>query len=312
MRKLGTFIFVTLAATLLVISVAAQSSLSQWPYYVEVKPENTSPGMHDVILPLVVLDKANKDLADLRLYDSANREIPYAIRIRKEINETRQINTRLFNYALAGLNTAEVSVDLGENPGEHNEVEIHTDGTNFRREVEVEGSDSGREWRTLNGSGVLFSFAADNNAVESSRVSYPTSRYRYLRIKVHRDELTDDEAPQITSVKAMMAIREKGQLSTWSVAVPSYQLLRNQGAHASVWTLDLGARAPCDRLMLNIADDSFSRPFLVEAIDDPQNIRLIATGELTRHVGEQRETAGDYVQPGGKRAPDQAASYRLQ
>jgi hypothetical protein len=66
-------------------------------------------------------------------------------------------------------------------------------------------------------------------------------------------------------------------------------LQRNQGAYATVWTLDLGGRVPCDRLSLDILEDSFSRPFQVEAIDDPQNIRLIATGNLTRHSGEEKK-----------------------
>jgi hypothetical protein len=83
----------------------------------------------------------------------------------------------------------------------------------------------------------------------------------------------------------MMAVKEKGSLSTWNVPVPSYQLERNQGAHASVWTLDLGGRVPCDRLKLEIADASFSRPFRVESVDDPENPRLLATGTLTGHGG---------------------------
>lgn len=160
MKLLGSFIFMILVATALVVSVAAQTSLSLWPYYVEITPQKNSIGIHDVIVPLEVMDKARADLADLRLFDSANREIPYAIRLRR-----------------------------------------------------------------------------------------------------------DDEA-----------------LFTWKVPVPSYQLLRNQGAPASAWTIDLGGRAPCDRLKLQIEEQSFSRPFQVEVIDDPQNVRLIATGDLTRRV----------------------------
>jgi len=47
-------------------------------------------------------------------------------------------------------------VDLGENAGEHNEVEIDTAGTNFRRRVDLEGSDSGKEWRTLKTGEIVF------------------------------------------------------------------------------------------------------------------------------------------------------------
>lgn len=289
MKKLGLIVPVILAAALLsasVISVYSQSSLSLWPFFVEVGSIN-APGLYDLVVPLEVMDKAREDLADLRLYDSNGREIPYAVRIRREIADQREIGANIFNRAIVGSAASEVSVDLGENSGEHNEIEIQTNGSNFRRQVEVEGSDSRSEWRTLNNLGVVFSFVSQNKAVESPRINYPTSRYRYLRVRVLRDELTDDKAPEITGVKVMMAVHAKGELSTWGVNVPLYQLLRNQGAPASQWTIDLGARAPCDRLSLEIYESSFSRPFHVESVDDPDNVRLVASGELTRHVGEE-------------------------
>lgn len=286
-RYARNFFFVVIIAT--VTTVSAQTSLSLWPYYVAVTPESSGGQLYDFAVPLPVLDKARPDLADLRLFDSANREIPYAIRIRRDIDERREIPTRLFNHGFAGPSTSEVSVDLGENPGEHNEIDIETNGTNFRREVVVEGSDTGREWRTLSNDGVIFKFASQNNVADSPKVSYPTSRYRYLRVKVSRDPITDEETPQVTSVKVLMVVREKGWLSTWAVPVPSYQLQRNQGAHATVWTLDLGGRVACDRLSLEIAEDSFSRPFQVDTIDDPQDVRLIASGDLTRHYGEEKK-----------------------
>jgi hypothetical protein len=284
-----SLLFVMFAALVLVVSVSAQTSLSLWPYYVEVTPQRAGGQLYELVVPLPVMDKARADLADLRLFDSANREVPYAIRVRRDLDERREIPTRLFNYGFAGPSTSEVTVDLGETPGEHNEIEVETNGTNFRRQVVIEGSDTGREWRTLSSDGVLFSFSSQNNVAESEKVSYPTSRYRYLRVKVSRDPITDRETPQVTSVRVMMAVREKGFLSTWDVPVPSYQLQRNQGAHATVWTLDLGGRVPCDRLSLDIAEDSFSRPFQVESIDDPQHIRLIASGDLSRHYGEEKK-----------------------
>ena len=287
MKRACLVLFVLVAATALVVSASAQTSLSLWPYYAEVTPEKSEPGLYQVALPTWLMDKARPDLGDLRLFDSNNREIPYGIRVRRDVDEKREIPVRLFNAGFSGPASSEVSVDLGENPGEHNEIEIETRGENFRRQVVIEGSDSGREWRTLNNDGVLFSFASQNAVAESKRVSYPTSRYRYLRVRVSSDQLTDSEAPQVTNVKVTMAVREKGWRAAWSVPVPSYQLLRNQGAHASAWIIDLGARTPCDQLSLEIADDSFLRPFQVEAIDNDQNVRVVATGDLTRHAGDE-------------------------
>lgn len=280
-----TFIFTTLAVMALAVAVVAQASLSSWPYYVEVVPESSTTGMYDFLVPLAVFDKSGPELGDLRLFDASNREIPYAIRIRKEIDDVRESGGTLFNRAQAG-SASEVSVDLGDRPEAHNQVEIKTGGSNFRRLVTIEGSDSRADWRLLTDSGVLFRFTTENSSVDSDLVSYPTSRYRYLRIRVQRDALTDNAPPQITGVRAMMNVREQRQLASWSVPVPPFQLLRHQGAPASAWIIDLGGQAPVDQLKLEIADDSFHRPFQVEAFDDPQDVRLIALGTLTRHSGD--------------------------
>jgi hypothetical protein len=288
MKKLSLVLLVLLAAIALsIISVFAQTSLSSWPYFVELTPRAGTSGTNDIVVPLQVLDKAREDLADLRLYDTHGQEIPYAVRIRTEVDDKREVAVSVFNQATSGSTSSEMSVDLGENPGEHNEVEVVTAGANFRRRVDLDGSDSGKEWRTLRSGEMVFNFVAQNSTVESNRVNYPTSRYRYLRVRAFADELTDKGAPTITDVKVVMAVRQKGELSSWSVPVLPYQLLRNQGALASAWALDLGGRVPCDRLTIEVDNVSFSRPFQLEDMDDPQNVRLLASGELTRRVGEQ-------------------------
>src|SRR5262249_17460879 len=151
--------------------------------------------------------------------------------------------------------------DLGESPGPHNEVQVETAGSNFRRRVAVEGSDTTSDWRLLQAGSLIFSFQSDNQTVESNRVGYATSRYRYLRVRVYADELTDKRAPEITGIKVAMAVREMGELTSWTASTAGFDLIRKQGAPASSWTIDLGGRVPCDRLGLEVADESFSRPF---------------------------------------------------
>jgi hypothetical protein len=290
MKKLSLVLLLCLAAVLstAVSAVFAQASLSSWPFFVDVTPPQGAPGPYTFVVPLEVMAKSREDLADLRLYDAHGREIPYALRIRKEVDDDQQVGVSVFNRATIG-SASEVSVDLGENASQHNEVEIQTAGANFRRRVDVEGSETGTEWRTLKTGDVIFGFEAQHKTVESNRISYPASRYRYLRVRVFADEWTDKSPPQITEVKVMMAIREPGELATWDVASPTYQFLRNQGAPAAAWTIDLGGSVPLDRLALEVNEETFSRPFQLEQIDDLQNIRLLASGELTRRLGEQRQ-----------------------
>jgi Protein of unknown function (DUF3999) len=290
MKKLSLVLRLLLAAILLtVIATAfAQSSMSSWPFILEVIPPQAAPGDYDLVLPLQVMDKSRTDLTDLRLYDSHGREIPYALRIRREVNTDQLRAVSVFNQARIG-SASEASVDLGENPGEHNELEIDTSGVNFRRRVDVEGSENGKDWRTLETGAVIFSFAGQYRTADSNRISYPASRFRFLRVRLFADELSDKEVPVISGVRVLKVVREPGVLTTWNTVVPFYQLLRSQGAPASSWTIDLGGRVPLDRLMLEVADASFSRSFQLEEVSDPQNIRLLTSGELTRRTGEAAE-----------------------
>lgn len=287
-RYVPVRLFIVVALACAAVTVLAEAAMSTWPFFVEVTPNATKPGIYDAVLPLEVLDKAREDLADLRLIDARDREIPHAVRIRKDVDDAEEVEGRLFNQANVGTNASEVSIDLGEDAGEHNEVEIETEGMNFRRQVEVEGSDSNSSWKTL-ADDVIYSFGSQTSTVKSNQVSYPTSRYRYLRVRVFSDKPREDRPPVITGVTVSQAVREKGENISWDVSVSSPGFLRHDSAPASSWTIDLGARVPCDRLLVTIQEESFSRPFDVEVIDDPQNIRLAASGELRRRVGEMQQ-----------------------
>jgi len=289
MKRLALLILMIITSvSLATIAARAQNSLAPWQFFAEVAPDRSAAKIYRLVVPLQVMDKAREDLTDLRLIDAGGREIPYALRVRKEVNEQREFGTRLFNRVVVGTAT-EVSVDLGQNPDEHNEIEIETTGTNFRRHVDVEGSDNGANWKTLRTGAQIFEFASQNRVANSDHVSYPLSRYRFLRLRIHPDELTDKNPPDVTIVKVLMVARERGLLTTWDVAASPPQFLRNQGVPTSAWTIDLGARVPCDRLQLEIDSESFSRQFQLEVMDDPENRRLVASGELAHRLREAEQ-----------------------
>ena len=289
MKRFLIIAIVVVAIVLLaIVSVLAEAATSSWAFVTDVTAGSGAPGFYNLTLPLDVLDKSRDDLSDLRLFDAYGREVPYALWIRKEVDEQRELSGRIFNQATKG-NASEASVDLGAGGVEHNEIQIETGGTNFRRRVEIEGSDTGQDWKSLKTGDVIFGFESQNRSVQSNHVSYPASRFRFLRVRVFADELVDKQPPAITDVRVSSVVREKGQRVNWGLGVPPYQLLRYEGVPASSWTIDLGGRVPCDRLLLEISADSFSRPFQVEAIDDPQSSRLIASGELNRRLGEEKK-----------------------
>ena len=79
MKRVGLLLFVIVATTALVYFSRRRKLLCRCGLTTSRSHRNKPrPGIYDLIVPLPVMDKARADLADLRLFDSANREIPYA------------------------------------------------------------------------------------------------------------------------------------------------------------------------------------------------------------------------------------------
>lgn len=284
MRCMFQFAFVasTGAAALCAQAPRAPEPLSSWPYFKEIRPGPSLTGLLEIVLDRDTLDKARPDGADLRLYDNAGREIPYVLRIRREVNVQDEYKGREFNRAVKG-GAAQISIDLGEQPHEHNEVLLETAGDNFRRLADVEGSSDGIRWATLRLQAILFRFTADGRTVEQQSIVYPVSRYRFLRVRVDRDLQTDQAAPDLKGVRVRRLIRLKGEFTQVMGSVEARESDRLYGRAASIWRIDLGGRIPLERITVAPAEGDYSRPFVLEAVDDPSAPMLLASGELARH-----------------------------
>jgi hypothetical protein len=286
-------IFLTGCLALAALSVAraqAPEALSAWQYFKELRVTRAQAGLFDFVLDRDILDRARAGQADLRLYDSAGREIPYVLRIRREVETANQAACREFNRGVEGT-AAVVSCDLGTQPQEHNMVGISTAGANFRRIADVEGSADGAAWSTLASQAILFRFSAAGRTVEQPDVSYPPSRYRYLRVRVNRDAQVDQAAPGIAALSVRFSVHVQGETASFPAVGLERDADRSSGRPASVWRIDLGGRIPIERLQLAAAEAEFSRPFHLEIVDDPAAPRYIASGDLTRRA----ETSGQPI-----------------
>ncbi len=272
---------VTWCALLWAQASGSPEPLSAWPYFKEIRPRGDSSGLLDFVLDRETLNNARTDQADLRLYGNTGREIPYVLRVQREVDASSAFAVREFNRGVEG-DAAQVSCDLGVQPQEHNEVEIETAGNNFRRLAEVQGSLDGVGWYTLVSDAILFRFAADGRTVEQQAAAYPVSRYRYLRVRVNRDPQVDRKPPEIKSLRVRRSIHMKGEMVRFNGFFESREPDRVYARPASIWRVDLGGRLPVQRLIIMTGESAFSRPFQVEAIDDPSAPRVLASGDLTR------------------------------
>ena len=284
MSRMFQFAFVasTVAAALCGQARRVTEPLSSWPYFKEIRPGPNQTGLLEIVLDRDTLDKARADEADLRLYDNAGREIPYVLRVRRNVNVEDEYQGREFNRAVKD-GAVQISIDLGEQPHEHNEVLIETAGNNFRRLTDVEGSSDGIRWATLTSRAELFRFTADGRTVEQQSIPYPVSRYRFLRVSVDRDLQTDQSAPELKGVRVRRLIRLQGEFTQVMGSMEPRQSDRLHGRAASIWRIDLGGRIPVERITVAPAEGDYSRPFELEADDDPNASIQLASGELVHH-----------------------------
>lgn len=206
-----------------------------------------------------VYDHARADLGDLRLRDASGREVPYRLQSFDAERERRLERPRLLDRAHHPDRGASVVLDFGGAVLKH-ELRLTLPGDDFRREVRVEGSESGADWATLVERAPVFAVPAPH-ATRFEAVSLPDNRFRFLRVTVSPG--AGDERPfAITDVEALLRappVEEQGRALVFVSepdAEPGETRLR----------FDLGARhQPFTALELDVADARFFREARLEA-----------------------------------------------
>lgn len=274
--------------------------LTAWPYFHEIllpdKPEAIELPWTDFVLLPSVFDKARFDLADLRLYDESNREIPYALRVRRPEDRRDAVEATIFNRARGPEDSTELSLDLGPDKMVHNEVELQMPGMGFRRRAVLEASDDSEQWRELAREN-LVRFQAESGVFEDRGVfqdlslKYPPSRFRYLRLRVYQDPLVDEEPPEVTAVAVYRTVEVPGEMLTLPASLGPREATNADGAFASAWIIDLGGEnVPVEQIAVEIVDADFVRNYQIEAggpEGSQERFRQVHSGVWRRRAGEE-------------------------
>lgn len=244
--------------------------LSAWQFYQELSAIGQGKSKYvDFLVTPAVFDKARFDLADLRLRDAGGRELPYALRIRRSEQQLATLEFREFNHASLPDRADELSLDFGEMPVEHNEMVLSVDGKNFRRRVQIEGSDNREQWRVIEGKGEVVRYEAEGQFLDARRIRYPTSRFRYLRVRVYPDSAITDDKPKIQAVTMNQNKEVPGEYLTLSANLGQREPVRTYRGYGSAWIIDLDGEVPVEKLSFNIDSDDFVRDYEVEVLSNP-------------------------------------------
>ena len=227
------------------------------------------------------------------MYDGSGAIVPYAIRVLRTEHQRHPFPAKEFNRAQGPGGASELTFDLERDDIEHNQVEVDTRGVDFRRKVEVEGGADARTWSKL-ATANLIRFAREGRTLGDNAVSYPPSRFRYLRIRVFPDPVVDTAPVQINAVHVVRRVEIAGESATFAGRLQERQPVRVDGRFGSAWIVELGGEnIPCERIEVEIEDSEFARDYRIEAAGPPDSqqrfhrVALTSEGFWQRRPGEK-------------------------
>ncbi len=195
---------------------------------------------------------------------------------------------RAFNRAAHPDRSVELTLDLGEAPGEHNEIDVTTAGRDFRRRLLLEGSNDGTGWRVMLDKVYLLHFEIGAQVADVHRFPYPVSRFRYLRVQVFPDRSVEADAPEITAAGVFHTVRVPGEDMTLPATLGAREAVRAPEGPGSAWMIDFGGdQVPVDHLRVDASDDEFTRPYQLEVLGEENQRRVVAQGEWRRRRGRE-------------------------
>ena len=262
--------------------------LVHWQWMQELR----LPDKRDVpylVLPITpaVFSRSQDGLRDIRLADAKGNRIPYALRTMRPESKQTNLGARHYDAGPSQKSRSyQVSLELAEAPPPgHNEIEIHTSGRNFRRRIEVLGSDTDGfkdPQMLLDKKTYVVHFDVDGKTVELNRFRYDFKQFRHLRVRVFADATVDEEIPTITNVIVRRSIVIPGAFVTEPANLGMQEQVRGDAGPGSAWMIEfpdsmpgadkkplsdktpLAEKRPWEKLTFEVDGPPSERPFRLQ------------------------------------------------
>ena len=259
----------------LVLTSFADFTKSEWQFSKPIEATTSSDGYLRVSVDGEAYRRSQRSLADLRLVDNLGKEIPYSIYAQRESTTAEAYEPKIFNRGILPGAYSALTLDL-EQEIESNTLVVKTSSRNFKRRVEIAGSNDRKQWLVLKADGYIFDFSGDQK-IHLTTIKYPDSKYRYLQVKVWngKEEPLTIEGASLSRIKTTPARR----------AIRSVTHSREEDAKlkATVCVLDLSyENLPADFLKINTPEENFSRMVEIQAGNDLKLWENPQQGDLYR------------------------------
>ena len=257
-----------LVSLLALSSAAADFSLNDWQFVKSISvPDGLAEGdLVEVIPGPEVFNGAAPRLADLRIVQGQDREVPYQVVVERGSRERRSFPVSIRDLGFVPDQFSTFVADLGQGGLLHNEIEVFTSSQNFQRNVTMEGSDDATTWAVLQKSTRIFDFTLKERdfTARNTRVRYPESTARFLRVRITND---GEEPLNVTGASVFSVAETLAE----EVSYPAVISDRTEDStnSTSLVVFDLGVRGlPTNRLTIQTPHVNFYREVVLEGTGD--------------------------------------------
>jgi hypothetical protein len=267
-------------ALLLLCSAAGAGSLADaWKHWRYAAPVQTTASerrqLAGVVVPREVWAASQASLADLRVIDSQDGEVPYVLQARRGADAIELRPARKMEESLDAERHPQVILDTGEEGDIHNRLELETSAENFFAWVEIAASDDARVWRVLHERAPVYRFRSEGLSGNLA-VRYGPSRARYLRARV----VESSEPFSISNARVANERREAPEL----VPVDATTRLDPAAPSQETWWLfdRKSLAAPVTEVRFAVKQSEFHRAVRVSVSDDGKQWKAVGEGAVYR------------------------------
>ncbi|HJS57084.1 MAG TPA: DUF3999 family protein [Vicinamibacteria bacterium] len=274
------------SALVALLGLAGSGPLVERPIAVD------EPGRVVVHLDRDVYAEARVDLGDVRVVDDSRRRVPFVID--RDIPEAPEpLHPVVLNRGFVGGRTATATLDFGQRVRK-SAVHVSLSGENFRRRVEVEGSDDGRAFTTLLDDAWVFAIPG---ATRYETIALPDGDHRFLRLTVHLG--ADD--PRRIEIGGVTADGGRAPDLSGTPLPVGVRAIQRENERDTLVVLDLpGANHPFRAVELDVATPRFLRSVVVEAQRLPLDWVAIGDGVVYRYESGGRHYEKTRLDVGGR------------
>lgn len=284
----ASFLFCGLCL-LLSASAGAEELSSEWRNWRFIAPIEVdridSARLVSVLVPPSVTACAQPGLADLRVIDAQDREVPFVLRARSGGRSTEERDARLLEPAFLPEQYSQAIFDTGEQPRIHNSIRLLVDShEDFLAWVELAVGDDLNEWRILRERAPIYQLLKEGMGARTG-FSYPDSPSRYVRIRI-----LDGKNPRnLRSARIAHEVVTEAELLEVDGKLDPAAAAAGQSAWTS--TADT-THLPVTKVRFETRQESFFRPVRIEVGDDRDGWIFVGSGEIYRMVegGKPRES----------------------